>query len=197
MPKSKVEYQNTIIYKIVCSDINLKDFYVGHTTDFRARKNSHKTSCSNPNSKKYNFTLYKTIRENGGWNNWTMVEVEKFPCNDSNEATARELFWYEQFRPTLNMNRPQSNDREKNKEYSKLYCMKKKETQEKTPTTATCETQTDPIPNKILVKRIKPRVSREQIILFYYDMIKLDREFAVWIRNIRRVNIEFLHSRGT
>ena len=81
------------------------------------------------------------------------------------------------------------------KEYNKLYYMKN--AKKKTTRYEDIGTQTDPIPNKILVKRIKPRVSREQIILFYYDMIKLDREFAVWIRNIRRVNIEFLHSRGT
>ena len=196
MPKSKVDYQTTVIYKIVCNDFNVKDLYVGHTTDFRSRKNCHKKSCCNPNSKKHNFTLYKSIRENGGWSNWTMVEVEKFPCNDSNEATAREQFWYEQFCPTLNMRCPHNDDREKYKIYQQNYYLKKKETQEKTPTTATRETQTDPIPDKILVKRIKPRVSREQIIIFYYDMLKQDKAFAIWIRNIRRVNIEFFTFEG-
>ena len=30
------------------------------------------------------------IRENGDWNNWSMIEIEKYPCNDDNEARARE-----------------------------------------------------------------------------------------------------------
>ena len=35
------------------------------------------------------------IRENEGWNNWSMIEIEKYPCNDKNEACARERYWYE------------------------------------------------------------------------------------------------------
>jgi len=88
------------------------------------------------------------------------------------------------------------------KEYNKLYYMKRKTTKNVNigttqETQTTRETQTDSIPNKVLVKRIKARESREQIILFYYDMVKHDRAFAVWIRNIRRVNLEFFHNKGT
>ena len=79
------------------------------------------------------------------------------------------------------------------KEYNKLYYMKRKTIIE---TQTTQETQTDPIPDKILVKRIKPRISREQIIIFYYDMLKQERAFAVWIRNIRRVHLEFFNHGG-
>ena len=32
----------------------------------------------------------------------------------------------------------------------------------------------------------------EQIILFYYRMMEKKRSFAVWIRNIRRVNLQFI-----
>ena len=45
MPKENINYQNTIIYKIVSNDLNVKDFYIGHTTDYRCRKNSHKSRC--------------------------------------------------------------------------------------------------------------------------------------------------------
>jgi hypothetical protein len=31
-------YQNTVIYKIVCNDLSIKDLYVRHTTNFRKRK---------------------------------------------------------------------------------------------------------------------------------------------------------------
>ena len=38
MPRLPVDYKNTIIYKIVCNDLKIKDTYVGHTTDFKSRK---------------------------------------------------------------------------------------------------------------------------------------------------------------
>ena len=106
MTKYKTNYQNTVIYKIVCNDLNITDCYVGHTTNFRHRKASHKHICSNDEHKDYNVKLYKSIRQNGGWNNWTMIEIEKFPCNDSNEAHARERYYYELLNATNNTNYP-------------------------------------------------------------------------------------------
>ena len=37
MPKLPIDYSKTIIYKIICCDLNIKDCYVGHTTDFTRR----------------------------------------------------------------------------------------------------------------------------------------------------------------
>ena len=95
MPK-QINYQNTIIYKIVCNDSNVQDVYICHTTDFTKRKAYHKRVCTNPNAKGHNFLLiYNTIRNNGGWENWSMIEIEKFQdCNDINEARARVKYWY-------------------------------------------------------------------------------------------------------
>jgi predicted GIY-YIG superfamily endonuclease len=69
MPKTNIDYQNTIIYKIVCNDLDVPFLYVGFTTDFTKRKNRHKTSCNNSNSEAYNFKIYSFIRSNGGWDN--------------------------------------------------------------------------------------------------------------------------------
>ena len=102
MPKEKTNYINTVIYKITCKDLNVIGTYVGHTTSFRQRKNQHKSNCNNFNSKQYNFKIYITIRENGGWDNWDMIEIEKYPCNDGNEARARERYWYESTNALLN-----------------------------------------------------------------------------------------------
>ena len=104
-----MDYKKTIIYKIVCNDLAVKDLYVGHTTNFKVRKISHKTRCTNPNDVSYNFQVYEFIRNNGCWNNWTMIEIEKFPCNDANEARARERYWCEQLNATLNNNIPSRN----------------------------------------------------------------------------------------
>jgi hypothetical protein len=105
MPRTAINYQNTIIYKIVCKDINNTDIYVGHTTNFTNRKRHHK-ECINPENPHHKYKLYQTIKNIGGWDNWDMIEIEKYPCNDENEAKKRERFWFEEFKANLNMRFP-------------------------------------------------------------------------------------------
>ena len=126
MPRTAINYQNTIIYKIVCNDLNIKDVYVGHTTDFTRRRKHHKCACTNLSSKEYNIKTYQIIRNNGGWDNWCMVEIEKIPCYDSNEARARERYWFEQLQASLNSKYPirsgkeyRQDTKEMKKEYDK------------------------------------------------------------------------------
>lgn len=102
MPKNPIKYSSTIIYKICCKDLNIKDLYVGHTTNFTKRKYGHKYRCNNENDKFYNFNVYRFIRDNGGWDNWEMIEIEKFACQDENEAKAKERYWIEKLFCTLN-----------------------------------------------------------------------------------------------
>lgn len=94
-------YENNIIYKIVCKDLNVKDCYVGQTTDFKTRKNQHKN-----HSIFHHYKIYQFIRDNGGWDNFDMIEIEKFPCKDGNEAKARERYWYEELNSSLNTIKP-------------------------------------------------------------------------------------------
>jgi len=96
------KYSETIIYKIVCNDLTKTKIYVGHTTNFRKRKCCHKGRTKTDTSKE----LYKYIRENNGWENFTMVEIEKYPCNDLTDARIRERFWYEVLNPALNEMKP-------------------------------------------------------------------------------------------
>ena len=112
MPKKNIDYSKIIIYKIVCNDLNITDVYVGHTTNFIKRKAKHKANCNNINGKAYNFKIYNTIRNNMGWLNWSMIEIEKYPCNDINEASARERYWYELLNAKLNKNCPGRNNKE-------------------------------------------------------------------------------------
>ena len=115
MPRLPTDYSNTIIYKIVCKNLEITDCYVGNTTDFRKRKYKHKFHSKIDN---YNYKIYKIIRENGGWDNWDMIEIEKFSCKDANEAKARERYWYEELKANLNSIRPILTIEEK-KEYKK------------------------------------------------------------------------------
>ncbi len=101
MPKKDIDYSKTVIYKIVCKDLNIKDCYVGTTTNFIKRKCNHKERCD-VNHEKGHYKLYKTIRDNGGWENWTMLEIEKFPCIDGNESRTRERYFIELLNANLN-----------------------------------------------------------------------------------------------
>ena len=121
MPRQAIDYSKTVIYKIVCRDLTIEDCYVGSTTDFRNRNNTHKTSC-----KKNTQKLYVFINSNGGWDNWDMIEIEKYECNDSNEKRSRERYWIEELKAKLNMRKSISSDEEK-KDYFKNYRMEKKD----------------------------------------------------------------------
>ena len=118
MPKVPIDYSKTIMYKIVCNDLEIKDCYVGHTTNWIKRKASHKSCCSNETSKKNNLKVYQTIRENGGWDNWTMVQIEEYNCKDKREAEKRERELYEDLDAKLNTLKPIRTQEEK-REYGK------------------------------------------------------------------------------
>ena len=116
MPLKPIDYSKTIFYRIVCNDLNIKDCYIGHTTNFINRKRLHKLSCNN---EKCNFKIYQFIRENGGWDNWSMVMIEQISCENFNEACKLERNFLEEYNGTLNNNIPSRTQKE--------YCEKNKD----------------------------------------------------------------------
>jgi hypothetical protein len=123
MPRLPKDYSKIVIYKLVCNDLNITDCYVGNTTDFIRRKQKHKNNSTNENDRCYKYKVYETIRNNGGWDNWTMVEIEKYPCKDSYEARAKEREWFDYLNSGLNTIYPQRSP----KEYMDKYCKDNKE----------------------------------------------------------------------
>ena len=118
------DYSKTIIYKLVCNDLTVKDCYVGHTINMTERKCAHKSSCNNEKNKAHNRKIYKIIRKNGGWDNWDMVLVEKFPCKDKFEACKREREIFVELDAKMNTFRPyltQEESKEENKKNLKEY----------------------------------------------------------------------------
>ena len=126
MPK----YENSIIYKLChCNDLENENIYIGSTTNFRIRKNKHKSNCNNEKSKDYNIFVYQFIRDNGGWNEWQMIPIEVYPCNDKKELEVRERHHIELLKPKLNKQIPTRTKTEYNKvnkeklnEKKKKYC---------------------------------------------------------------------------
>ena len=91
MPKLSIDYLNCCIYKIEHIE-NASLVYVGHTTNFKQRKLRHKSSCNNETDKsKHNYKVYQMIRKNGVWDMFRMIEIEKYPCNNKQEADKREF----------------------------------------------------------------------------------------------------------
>lgn len=112
---------NSVIYKISCKNKEIDFTYIGSTTSFKNRKRNHKVECNDEAKTK---KLYKTIRENGGWDNWDMCILEVFPCENKNALHTREQYWIAQESKCLNV-RPayvsEEERKEKEKAYTKAY----------------------------------------------------------------------------
>jgi len=116
MTKKKIDYSKTEIYKLKHNDdINNENIYIGSTTNFRQRKNQHKQRCNSEKSEKFNLKVYQNIRLNGGWEEWSMLLVEKFQCIEKNESLVRERFWFDYYKSQLNTRIPgRTNDEWRN-----------------------------------------------------------------------------------
>lgn len=97
-----VNYKKSVVYKLCCKDLNVKEIYVGSTTNFTRRKARHKENCTREKSGNFHIKVYKFIRENGGWDNWDMVEVKKVKCRDKKHLHKKERKYYEKLGATLN-----------------------------------------------------------------------------------------------
>ncbi len=118
---SKVtDYSTTVIYKISCKDSNITDTYVGSTTSFDSRKQSHKNGARGT----YDQTnLYRFIKANGGWDNFEMSIIESYPCKSNREKIERETQLIHQLKPSLNTRMtPLFNQKEVVDKQAKITC---------------------------------------------------------------------------
>lgn len=127
MPKKPTDYSKLVIYKIQHID-NPELLYVGSTTDFTKRKYQHKSNCNNTNDKSYNFKLYKTIRENGGWDAFNMVVIKPFACENKRQAGCEEDRCIREIKANMNERRAFITPEEQ-VEYNKQYRLENREKQ--------------------------------------------------------------------
>jgi len=134
---SKVrDYSKSIIYKLCCKNPNITEIYVGSTTNFIKRKYKHKSDCNNNSetNKKYNYYVYKFIRDNGGWDNWSMIQIIECSCENKKQLESKERYYIELLKSSLNGKIPTRTDREyrednknKMKEYLKEWRLENKD----------------------------------------------------------------------
>lgn len=114
MPRN-TDYSKCVMYVIRHPDLGLE--YVGHTTNFNARKGNHKACASMPNPTK---RVYQSIQANGGWTAWEMVKIAEFPCKSLQEATIEEERYRIERGSSLNMIRSHRTQ-EQQREYFAAY----------------------------------------------------------------------------
>ena len=129
------DYNKACIYMIKHNqDFNDENVYIGSCCNFTRRKCCHKTRCNNPNDKNYNIKLYQTIRANGGWDNWVMIRLHNFPCNEKYELNLEERKIIDLYQSKLNMIIPtrtikeyRENNKEKINKQKKIFYEEHKE----------------------------------------------------------------------
>jgi group I intron endonuclease len=141
------DYSNSVVYAIVCKNENIKDMYVGSSSNFEQRKRDHKSDCYNVNRHHYNRKVYKFIRDNGGFDNFKFEILEEVCCENKQELRSRERYFLEQLGASLNSHVPsrtqkeykkkyREENREETQEYNKKYY---KENQDKLKEKINCE----------------------------------------------------------
>jgi len=98
MPRPAIN--DYIFYKIVNVNGDCDLCYIGSTANWKQRKVNHKSTCNNENCINHNLKLYKTNRENGGWEEFKMVEIGRGEKLTLAEAHKKE----EEYRVELKAN---------------------------------------------------------------------------------------------
>jgi len=122
MPKKLIN--DYIFYKIVCLDDSIDLCYIGSTANWKQRQRCHKNTCNNEKSKKYNTKVYKTIRANGGWCNFKMIEIGKTEQLTVRQAEKIEEYYRVELKASMNDRRcyvSEEQKREYKKENGKKY----------------------------------------------------------------------------
>lgn len=97
----RIAYIYNVIYKSRC-------LYVGSTWNFNTRVGTHLSVCYNPNSKDYNFNIYKFIRKHDVWEAFHFNIIDTIETDDSKEdgglfeRLTAEQYYIDMLEPTLN-----------------------------------------------------------------------------------------------
>ena len=94
------------IYKLFCYDPEVKACYVGSTKNVKKRMIDHKTNTKCKTRKEHNSLLYKTIRDCGGWDNWSYQILANVRVNNYHELHKFEALYIKSTKNTLNINIP-------------------------------------------------------------------------------------------
>ena len=107
------------IYKFVCRDKSIKEFYIGSTNNLKSRIASHKHNCNNIDNPHYILPIYMFINVNGGWDNWDIEVIIKLPNINKDTRRYIEQLYKDVYNPTLNDYNAMGIDKARRKETKK------------------------------------------------------------------------------
>ncbi len=166
-----VQYENSCIYKIVCRDPTITDFYVGSTTNFKRRSVDHRYAY---NEHKTNRKVYDFIRNNGEFDNWKIIIIEQYPCDSLKQLHIRERYWMDKLKPTLNTSLPYCTLDEKKDKQKIWYKKNTNQTNQTKKQYTKCSTKSNTYyyDNREELLRIKRRKHRATIVGKEVNIIK-------------------------
>ena len=133
MPKLPIDYSKCCIYKI--EHLEDENYYILETLLNLKRENIRTNVVVIIHQiRLINNKLYQMIRENGGWNNFRMIEVEKYPCADKREAEKIECEVMIELKASMNTKISYLTDEDRmnnQKEYTMKHTEEKKEKDKK------------------------------------------------------------------
>tara|TARA_R110002153_G_C13089173_1_gene475258 strand:+ start:105 stop:536 length:432 start_codon:yes stop_codon:yes gene_type:complete len=109
------------VYKIICRDKEITEFYIGSSVNFDRRIRQHKSNCNNLNRKEYCYPLYMFINVNGGYNNWEIVVIKEYKFITKEELEMNEQKYKELLKPELNSKNAKGWDIQRRKNHMKKY----------------------------------------------------------------------------
>ena len=116
-----------IVYKLFSKNLDNTEFYIGSTIDFHQRQLSHKSCCNNVKSRGYNLSVYKYIRDNGGFDEWNFEILELGEYENKKLLYDRERFFITTLNPSLNGNIPNRTEKEYYQDNKEIICKTTKE----------------------------------------------------------------------
>ena len=108
------------VYKIICRDADITEFYIGSSVDFDNRKRNHKCNSTNLNKREYCFPLYMFINVNGGFENWDFVVIKEYKFITKKELEMNEQYYKDLLKPQLNERNAKGLDMERRKNKDKI-----------------------------------------------------------------------------
>ena len=109
------------VYKIVCRDKEITEFYIGSSVNFQIRKSNHKTFSNNITFRDYCYPLYMFINVNGGFDNWEFEVIKEYKFISKKELNINEQYYKEKLKPELNSRNAKGWDMERKKNTDKIY----------------------------------------------------------------------------
>ena len=109
------------VYKIVCKDKEITEFYIGSSLDFDKRKQKHESDSNNLNGIQYCSPLYMFINVNGGYDNWKYEVIKEFPNHNKKQLNIEEQKYMDLLKPTLNSHNANGLDIERKKNTDKKH----------------------------------------------------------------------------